>query len=152
VVDYTACVDGYLSDQARIFSKGDLPDKFYRAHDTMLKIQDRVSKAARPGVPISEAYRIALRIADKYGLAEGFMGHPKPVPFIGHGIGLELDEWPVVSNNPRMTFQKGMVIALEPKYIFPGEGVVGIENVFTVEEHGLVRLTHFPDPIHIIMI
>ncbi len=78
------------------------------------------------------------------------MGHPEAVPFVAHGVGLELDEWPVIGRGIPMTLKAGMVIAMEPKYIFPGEGVVGIENTFVITPDGLQKLNHFPDEICIV--
>jgi Xaa-Pro aminopeptidase len=78
------------------------------------------------------------------------MGFPLPVPFVGHGLGLELDEWPIIGKNSDHILQTGMVVALEPKVIFPGEGVVGIENTFLITERGMEKLSRFPDDIVVI--
>jgi len=146
-VDYTTNVEGYLSDQTRIFSIGELPAKFERAHRAMIEVQNMMVREGNPGVKAKDLYNLALRIVDEAGLSEGFMGHPKSVPFVGHGVGLELDEWPVIGRNVETTLQKGMVIALEPKIMFPGEGVVGIENTFVVTDSGMERLNSFSDEL-----
>jgi Xaa-Pro dipeptidase len=78
------------------------------------------------------------------------MGHPQPVPFVGHGLGLELDEWPLIGKNSEHVLERDMIIALEPKCIFPGEGVVGVENTFVVTDHGMEKLNRFPDDVVII--
>lgn len=148
-VDYAANVEGYIADQARIFSRGDLEGDFHRAHDTMLEIQAAVAEKARPGTRAGDLYSLALDMAEKAGLAEGFMGYPDPVPFVAHGVGLDIDEWPVIGRDNGTLLREGMVIALEPKFIFPGRGVVGIENTWVVTEHGLKRLNRFPDRIFI---
>ena len=150
IIDYTASAEGYLSDQARIFSIGELPENFQRAHQVMIQVQETVARRARPGVKASALYEIALAIVDEAGLSKGFMGYPQPVPFVAHGLGLELDEWPILGKNSDHILEAGMVIAMEPKVIFPGEGVVGIENTFVVTEEGLERLNQFPDGIVII--
>ena len=69
------------------------------------------------------------------------------IRFTGHGVGLELDEFPFLAKGQRLELQKNMVIALEPKLIIPGKGVVGIENTHQVTESGLVPLTQSPDTI-----
>jgi Xaa-Pro aminopeptidase len=69
------------------------------------------------------------------------------VSFIAHGIGLELDEFPFIAAGQKMMLREGMVLAMEPKLIFPGIGVVGIENTFLVTKDGLERLTRFQDGI-----
>lgn len=145
MVDYTACADGYLSDQARVFSVGALPGKMQRAYEVMTEVQDALAEAGRPGVQTEDLYERAFRIVKRAGLVEGFMGFPRPVPFVGHGLGLELDEWPVITRRTGFTLQEGMTLALEPKIVFPGEGVVGVENTFVVGPRGMERLNAFPD-------
>ncbi|OPX39071.1 MAG: peptidase M24, partial [Desulfobacteraceae bacterium 4484_190.3] len=71
------------------------------------------------------------------------------VPFVAHGIGLELDEWPIIGRKSATVLQEGMIFALEPKIIFPGEGVVGIENVFVVTSDGVKKLNQFPDAVSV---
>jgi len=146
-VDYAANVEGYIADQARIFSLGKLPEKFHRAHNVMLEVQERLAEKGRPGMRAGDLYNLALKIAGKAGLEEGFMGYPDPVPFVAHGVGLEIDEWPVIGRNSDTILEKGMVMALEPKFIFPGQGVVGIENTWVVTEQGMKKLNRFPDGI-----
>lgn len=157
VVDYSGNVEGYLSDQARIFSIGKPPEKLYRAHAVMLDVQDAMAREGKPGVRAKDLYLLALKIVEKAGLGEGFMGHPfmrhpfmrypQPVPFVAHGIGLERDEWPLLGKNSDHILKKGMVLALKPKFVFPGEGVVGIENTFVITDEGMEKLNRFPDEI-----
>ncbi len=146
-VDYAANVEGYIADQARIFSLGNLPEKFHRAHNVMLEVQETLTEKGRPGVRAGDLYNFALKIAEKAGLEEGFMGYPDPVPFVAHGVGLEIDEWPIIGRNSDTILEKGMVMALEPKFIFPGQGVVGIENTWVVTRRGMIKLNRFPDGI-----
>lgn len=150
LVDYASNVDGYLSDQARIFSKGKLSEKFYRAHQVMIEVQDAVAENGRPGTVAEDLYKMALRIVDRAGLSEGFMGHPQPVPFVGHGLGLELDEWPIIGRHSDHVLEEGMIVALEPKCVFPGEGVVGVENTFQVKARGMEKLNRFPEDIVVV--
>lgn len=147
LVDYTSNNNGYITDQARIFSLGKLKEEFYKAHDVMLQVQEVISKEGQPGVRAGDLYSLAEAIVEKSGYTKGFMGYPDPVPFVGHGVGLELDEWPVIGRGSNTTLGEGMVVALEPKFIFPGEGVVGIENTFVVTSNGMKKLNQFPDDI-----
>ena len=147
LVDYAANMHGYISDQTRIFSLGKLKQKFQRAHDVMINVQDTLAEKGRPGTRAGDLYDLAVGIVEKAGLMTGFMGHPDPVPFVGHGVGLELDEWPVIARNSETILRQGMVIALEPKIIFPDEGVMGVENTFVVDESGMKKLNRFPDTI-----
>jgi Xaa-Pro aminopeptidase len=146
-VDYAANVEGYIADQTRIFSLGNLPEKLHRGHNVMLEVQDKLTEKGRPGVRAEDLYNLALKIADKAGLEEGFMGYPDPVPFVAHGVGLEIDEWPIIGRNSDTILEEGMVMALEPKFIFRGQGVVGIENTWVVTQQGMIKLNRFPDGI-----
>jgi Xaa-Pro aminopeptidase len=116
------------------------------AYELSVEIQDFVKNIAKPGVLCSELYESAVRIASQHGLKECFMGFPEPVAFIGHGLGIELDELPVIARGFNMPLKEGMVFAMEPKFVFP-EGAVGIENTFVVTPEGLENLTVFDESI-----
>lgn len=146
LIDYVAVLDGYMVDQARTFCLGRLPEKLVRAYYASLEIQERLKGEARPGTTAGELYDLAVRLARATGFGDHFMGYPEPVPFVGHGLGIELDELPVLARGSKMTLQEGMVIALEPKFVFP-EGAVGIENTFVVSTRGLEPLTLYEEHI-----
>ena len=94
-----------------------------------------------------DVYEAALAVAASAGLEAHFMGHgPAQVRFVGHGVGLELDELPVLSRND-LVLERGMVFALEPKFVFPGLGAIGIENTWVVSVDGVERLTRAPEEI-----
>jgi Xaa-Pro dipeptidase len=78
------------------------------------------------------------------------MGYTEKVSFVGHGVGIELDELPVIAKGLDLPLEEGMVFALEPKFIFPGEGAVGIEDTFVVRRSGLEQITRFSDELQII--
>ncbi len=149
-IDYVAVFEGYMVDQARTFALGSLPSKFFRMHEKALAIQDMLVKVGVPGAKAEDLYDAALEMVIEADLEDGFMGWPQPVPFVGHGLGLELDELPVIGRKSQIVLREGMVIAIEPKFIIPGEGLAGIENVFVVTKRGLERLTRFDDAIQII--
>jgi Xaa-Pro dipeptidase len=149
-IDYVGVVDSYMVDQSRIFFLGEPPERFLRIHAVALAIQDALVEQGLPGTRAEDLYDIAVRMAAEADLTEGFMGYPQPVPFVGHGIGLELDELPVIGKNSPHVLQEGMVMALEPKFILPGEGLAGIENSFVVTSYGLEKLTKFDDAIQIL--
>lgn len=149
LVDYATVVNGYVADHTRIFSFGPLSDKLAEAHNTSLEIKRLFIREAKPGADGRSLYDSAYKIAEDSGLAEQFMGYGSGVNFIGHGIGLELDELPVIAKNYQIILQPGMAFALEPKFVFPGEGAVGIEDTFVVTESGLEQLTGHDDSIQI---
>jgi Xaa-Pro aminopeptidase len=151
LVDYTFAYNGYISDHTRIFSLGPLPDELMRAHDTMLAIQSAVKQAARPGMPAGDIYEMCVAQASEAGYADNFMGcGDQRIRFVGHGVGLELDEYPILAKGQTMPLKAGMTIALEPKAIFPGKGVVGIENTHVVTDQGLEPLGRYSDAVTIV--
>ncbi|MBW1720484.1 MAG: aminopeptidase P family protein [Deltaproteobacteria bacterium] len=141
-VDFGVGVNGYLSDQTRTLVLGELPDDLRRAHDCSRKILHLLAQEAKPGVPCRELYHLAEDLAGREGFGDVFMGYGEgKVKFIGHGFGLEIDEYPIITPSFPDVLQEGMVFALEPKFIFPGRGVVGIEDDYLVTSSGLERLT-----------
>lgn len=148
LVDYVFALNGYLSDHARIFVMGDLPGELNQAHEAMLGIQAMVKEAALPGMPTGELYEMMIAMAKSRGYADTFMGvGERKIRFTGHGVGLELDEFPFIAKGQKLELAEGMVLALEPKVILPGKGVVGIENTHLVTTSGLESLTRFDDAI-----
>lgn len=149
--DYVFVWDGYIVDQTRIFALGFLPDKLLRAHEAMIEIQEAIARAAKPGVTGGEIYQLAANLAEQKGYAENLGGIGKDrVTFVGHGVGLELDEYPFLAKGQAMPLEAGMVIAVEPKVTFPNVGTVGIENTYVVTEHGAKRLTRGSDSVRIV--
>lgn len=142
LVDFVMAVDGYLVDQTRILCLGKPPTELARAHQVALDIEVHLAAAAKPGVPAEELFAVAQEIARGAGLSEHFMGYgPDRVSFVGHGIGLELDELPPLARGVKIPLEAGVTLALEPKFTFPGQGVVGIEDTYLVTEKGAEGLT-----------
>jgi Xaa-Pro dipeptidase len=141
-VDYGVGVDGYLADQFRTFVLGDLEPDLRKAHDCSKEIHRLFAGSAKPGVTCADLYRTAVDEATKGGFRDFFMGHGEGrVKFIGHGLGLEIDELPVIAPFFDQRLEQGMVIAFEPKFVFPGKGVVGMEDDYVVTSSGIERLT-----------
>jgi Xaa-Pro aminopeptidase len=148
LVDYVFAYRGYISDHARIFCLGELPAELAQAHAAMLDLQKRIMAMAVPGIASGAVYDFALQQAERAGYGRHFMGAgAERIRFVGHGVGLELDEFPFLNAGQRLELQAGMTIALEPKLIFPGKGVVGIENTHLLTPQGLEPLGRFPDEV-----
>ncbi|MDD2734999.1 MAG: Xaa-Pro peptidase family protein [Desulfuromonadaceae bacterium] len=152
IIDFAGCVDGYLSDQTRVFSVGQPSDRLRRAYDDMLIIQSLMIDNARVGVSWGELYAICCRCAGDMGYVDSFMGAKgAQVSYIGHGLGVEIDEYPFIARGyDQMTLEVGMTFAFEPKIVFPGEGAIGIENTFYLSNNGLKRLTHSSEDLVIL--
>ncbi len=138
---------GYMSDMSRVYSIGRLPDTAYAAHQTCLDIQASIAAVAKPGVVCQDLYQLALDKVQQAGFADYFMGVGQKAKFIGHGIGLEINEAPVLAPRMQQELEPGMVFALEPKIVLPGIGPVGIENSWAVTAEGIEKLTPAPEEI-----
>lgn len=143
IIDFAGAFDGYLVDQTRVFSVGELPDELTRAYQDMISIENRLKEIARPGAVWGEIYDQCMVLAAELGHKDNFMGAPgAQVSFIGHGIGVEIDEYPFIARgfNDQVLEEK-MTFAFEPKVVYPGLGAVGVENTFWVAPEGLKHLT-----------
>ena len=141
MVDMGGNFYGYMGDMSRVFSIGKLPEQAYAAHQTCLEIQEEIVAMAKPGTVCEDMYNRAIEIVTKAGFADYFMGVDQKAKFIGHGIGLEINEMPVLAPRMKQELEPGMVFALEPKIVLPGIGPVGIENSWAVTTDGLEKLT-----------
>ena len=152
IVDIAGCVDGYLTDQTRVFSVGTPSDRMRRAYDDMVRIQTLMTEVAKVGLSWGELYSICHNYAVEMGYIDSFMGAKgAQVSFIGHGLGVEIDEYPFIARGyDQMKLEVGMAFAFEPKVVFPGEGAIGIENTFYLGNDGLKRLTHSSDELVIL--
>ena len=150
-VDIGFFLEAYQTDKTQVYFSGkpaDIPPAAQKAHDFCLRIEEDTAKALVPGAIPSALYLTALERADKAGYAKTFMGHAgNQVPFIGHGIGLAIDEPPVLARRFDKPLEPGMTLALEPKITVPGIGMVGSENTYIVADGGAEPLTGPPLPI-----
>ncbi len=141
-IDYGVAVNGYISDQFRTYVIGELNDTLKKAHACSREIHLLLAQEAKPGVSCAQLYKRAKQKAIKEGYGDFFMGYGEgQVQFIGHGIGLEIDEYPVISPRFDGILEEGMVFALEPMFVLPQQGVVGLEDDYLVTSEGLERLT-----------
>ena len=150
LIDFVSVLRGYMVDQTRIFCVGELPLHLREAHRQAVRIKNTLARYGKPGVKCSELYAKAAELANEAGLTNHFMGYVEKVNFVGHGVGLELDELPLIAPGYDVPLEEGMVFALEPKFIFPAEGTVGIEDTFVVGCDGLIQLTDFSETLQVI--
>ncbi len=145
LIDYAGWFEGYLVDQSRLFFFGRLHPQLEETFQKILHLLETLEAYLRPGITAEELYLQARSLAQELGLGSCFMAHGEEgVPFVGHGVGLEIDEWPPIAPKIKVPLEEGMVIALEPKCHLPGKGVVGLEDTFVLTPQGAERLTPFP--------
>lgn len=149
-IDFGSCYSAYVLDHTRMFAINHLPNQAWHAFETALAIQQEMTSLAKPGASCGELFERARRMAENAGLLEGFMGAAGGVPFLGHGVGLEVDEFPVLARGSKEKLEEGMVIAIEPKFALSGIGAIGIENCFVVTKHGLDKITVSPDDLLVV--
>lgn len=136
-VDVGCGVDGYHTDKTTTYMFGSpLPQYAIDAHNKCVDIQNEAASMLRPGIAPSEIYNTIMNELDKEFL-QNFMGFGnRKVKFLGHGVGLLIDETPVIAEGFDEPLQEGMVFALEPKKGIENIGMVGIENTFIVTPGG----------------
>ena len=147
MVDMAGNYTPYMTDMTRVYSVGKLRDEAYRAHEVSRRIHQETEAAARPGVACADLYQLALRIVEEEGLASYFMGTKQQAKFVGHGVGLQINELPVLTPRSKEILEENMIFALEPKFVLPGIGAVGVENTYLVTAQGCEKLTHAPEEI-----
>jgi len=136
-VDIGCGVDGYHTDKTLTYVfKGELPPDVVAAHQRCIAIQDATAALLKPGAVPEEIYDTITRDLDTDFL-DNFMGFgDRQARFLGHGIGLHIDEWPVIAKGFDEPLQENMVLAIEPKKGIAGIGMIGTENTFVVTPQG----------------
>lgn len=147
MVDFGGNFNGYVSDMTRVFSVGKLTQRAYDAHQVSLEIQQVLAEKGKPGAVCEDLYHTSLQIAEKRGFADCYTGISQQAKFVGHGVGLVVNELPVLCDRNKELLQPNMIIALEPKFIIPGVGAVGTENTYVVGDSGMEKITMAPEEI-----
>lgn len=147
MVDMNGNFDGYMTDMTRVFALGDLKPLAIEAHKCSIEIHRALCGMMRPGAAAKDLYAKAEEIVKAHNLHPYYMGHRQHAGFIGHGVGIEINELPVIAPRSRDIIAEGNVIALEPKFVIPGTGAVGIENTYAVYSDHVECLTPAPEEI-----
>ncbi len=117
-------------------------DEVLAAYAAMVRVEESIIKSLTPGRGCEDMYNESVALASELGYAEEFMGlGTEKVKFVGHGIGLELDEPPYLAPKMIERLAEGVVVAVEPKVSLPGVGVIGVEDTLVVRSKGAQSLT-----------
>jgi Xaa-Pro aminopeptidase len=147
-IDLGGSLNGYLSDQTRLFCVEGLPPDLESAYRAVLALHRAVAARLVPGAVCSEVYEWAVSQMEEQGYGRHFMGFERNrVNFIGHGLGVEIDEYPFLARKNPMSLVPGMVVAVEPKLAFPERGLIGIEDTYLITKTGAERLTMSPQEL-----
>ena len=140
-VDIVHLHRGYVSDCTRMFSAGDLESKWIERLDHMVEIRKAVVSSLEKGDECSKTWEIGSMMAKEMGYSDNLMGMlPDKSNFLGHSVGLELDETPVIANGFDRPLCIGGTMAIEPKVIYP-DGCIGTEDTFVRTKDGMECLT-----------
>ena len=150
-VDLGIGTDGYHIDKTTVFSYAKpQPDHVIKAHNHCLDLEHKAVSMLKPGAIPAEIYEHIIASVDPE-YKTSFMGtEGRTVPFIGHGVGLNVDEMPVLAKGFTKPLENNMSIAVEPKIGLPGFGMVGSENTYIVTPSGGVSLTGVPGNLNVI--
>jgi Xaa-Pro dipeptidase len=150
MIDLGTVLNGYHMDETRMFAIDSMPEKALKACEASIEIHNEILANVKPGIPVSQLYDIAVSKADSLGYSGQFLGpEGYKVIFVGHGIGLELVENPIIAKNKESRLESGMTFSLEPKMVFENEFSAGIESVFLVTESGCRLISKVPVEIFI---
>lgn len=147
MVDANGNYTGYMTDMTRVFYLEHVSELARRAHDCSIRICRELAAMGCPGVEAKALDERARAIVAEEKLEDYFMGHRQHAGFIGHGVGIEINELPVIAPRSRDILQENNVVALEPKFVIPHVGAVGIENTYLVTPDGMVPLTTAPEEL-----
>ncbi|MFD0867988.1 MULTISPECIES: M24 family metallopeptidase [Paenibacillus] len=142
--DLGVYANGYASDITRTFAVGDVSDELSTIYNAVLEANRRAIAAVRPGAPLSVLDRTARQYIEEQGFGPHFMHR------LGHGLGLDVHEYPSVHDRNDDPLEEGMVLTIEPGIYWPGKGGVRIEDDITVTADGCEVLTAFPKELTII--
>lgn len=145
ILDRGVVLDGYHCDEARTLVVGEPSERQLHYWEALGHVMAAALEAVRPGAPVSGVYDSASGAAQEAGIGDVFMTRAlHGFEYVGHGVGLEIDEPPLVAPGVARTLVPGMVLALEPKVIVPGWGGLTFEETVAVTGDGCEVLTRSP--------
>lgn len=148
VVDTGVCVDGYYGDFTRTYCAGQPSALAQERYAALEAIYAAARAELRPGNPARAPFLAAQAKAAELGVAQHFQGcNGQQGRYIGHSLGLELDEEPTLDDRTETPLAAGMVLTIEPKLLFPGWGAVSVEDTLLVTDDGARELNRIPHRI-----
>jgi len=146
IIDTGSTFDGYFCDFDRNFAFGNLLEETRRAYETVYRATDVGIEAARPGKTTTDVWQVMWSVLEKGGALGNSVGR------MGHGLGMELTEWPSVMPGDDTLLEPGMVLTIEPGMSFaPGKDMVHEENILITEEEPRVLTRRAPAEMPIIL-
>jgi Xaa-Pro aminopeptidase len=146
LVDIPTCVEGYHADQSRMYAVGRAPSRAKELFERLREVADGIIEKIRPGFAVKELFHEAFLAAERTGLKDSFMmfDNGSRAHFTGHGIGLEVNEPPLLSATSDVVFSPGMTIALELHLMEPDAYTLKLEDTLLVTGSAVEILTLSP--------
>jgi len=148
IMDFFGTHMGYITDMTRTLCLAPASTKMKDAHKVLMEMNAYLKNNLRDGESSLKIYEDVQKMAQNSPYRDHFMGHGDyKVNFIGHGVGTEIDEYPFIAKGLEMELKENMVVAVEPKFLFPGEGAVGLENTYLITPAEAESLTPAPEEL-----
>ena len=144
MIDMTGCYHGYITDVTRPYVIGPATKMQTDVFEALCAVEDEIIAGIRPGVLVADVYRIGVEAAAKTKYGEYFMGHREKGTFVGHGLGLELDEPPILGPTDQTIIAENMTLAIEINTIVPDFGTIKVEDSIIVTANGPELLSQTP--------
>ncbi len=152
VVDFIGTYHGYNADSTRTFFIGKPSEEHAAIYNDLIELLEKLTAYMTTEVTAEESWNYLKTLLNNYSWKDNFMGLKQKVGFIGHGIGNEVNQLPVIAPRQRTTIRENMVIALEPKVFIENYGIIGLENTYHVTKDGWISITgEFPPLEEIIL-
>ncbi len=132
-IDIGGRIEGYSSDITRCFTIGKADERVYETYERLKELYENCLKMMKEKVKVSEIFRKAFELARELEIFDGFMGRVEKMKFVGHGIGLNIDEYPVLGDFEE-ELRRNVVVAFEPKVILEDFTGLGIESDVLIRE------------------
>ncbi len=136
LLDFGVLFDGYCSDLTRTVCLGRMNSEQRKVYGVVLRTQEKALKILKPGIKASKPFSFARRMIQEAGYS---LNHG-----LGHGLGLEIHEYPRIGLGTRDTIKRDMVVTIEPGIYLRGKFGIRIEDMVLVKENGVELLTHSP--------
>jgi Xaa-Pro dipeptidase len=152
LVDIPTCIDGYHADQSRTYAVGVAPQRAWDLFQTLRRVADSLLSNLRPGMACGEVHALAITEAEALGIGNSFMNFHSGAKahFVGHGIGLELNEPPLLARNSGALLKAGMVLALEMHLMEPSGLALKLEDTVFITPNGVEILTSSPRELMVV--
>jgi Xaa-Pro aminopeptidase len=152
LVDIPACIEGYHADQSRTYAVGRARQKAVDLFERLRGVADWVISSLRPGMTCGDVFDMAMSRAEALGIGDGFMRFHSGARahFVGHGVGLELNEPPLLARNSPKVLEAGMVLALEMHLMEPEGLTLKLEDTVVIKPDEVEILTSSPRELMVV--